>query len=308
MRWRAFRVVYQARSPIHVGYRTLGFIQRTRYYVPARALWGAFTAQLTRAYATYNDYAQVGKDVSSALRFSYLYPALDRERPLLPQFGPQGVFYGADPDGWTEGEFERRLVRSYGQTAIEPQSNTAEDATLRETEYLAPFASHERGAATPVFYVGYVMVNDKARIAGLDLSSPRDIERFRAAVTELFVGGERKYGFGRLTLAQDGWEELTQPQPELFTHRLDLRAGSPSITVLEGQPIPAHLAMNGDRNLRGDVELLAGRLWNDKKGAGQEPDSNGLCWVPGSIIAACRARLSIGEKGILGSVDIVRSP
>ena len=34
MSWRTYRVVYQAKSPVHIGWHTLGYINLTRYYIP----------------------------------------------------------------------------------------------------------------------------------------------------------------------------------------------------------------------------------------------------------------------------------
>jgi hypothetical protein len=46
--WALFRWVWQLEGPLHVGMPPAGSINRTRLYVPARALWGALTAELAR--------------------------------------------------------------------------------------------------------------------------------------------------------------------------------------------------------------------------------------------------------------------
>ena len=114
MDWQPYRLVYQAKSPIHIGYRTLGFIQRTRYYIPGRALWGAITANLTRAYGSYEQYGPVGEDVKSSILFSYFYPAPEPDKPLLPCFTADGLMF-ASPDGkqrLSQGDFRCRGMHS----------------------------------------------------------------------------------------------------------------------------------------------------------------------------------------------------
>ena len=38
MTWHCFRLTYELRSPLHIGYHKVGNVQRTRYYIPARNL------------------------------------------------------------------------------------------------------------------------------------------------------------------------------------------------------------------------------------------------------------------------------
>ncbi|GFP33893.1 hypothetical protein HKBW3S42_02232, partial [Candidatus Hakubella thermalkaliphila] len=93
--------------------------------------------------------------------------------------------------------------------------------------------------------------------------------RLKDSVKELFVGGDRKYGWGRLklnsfTLANDMFDFGIEKFPE--------------ITIPTGKSIPAHLVINDNLKLKGDIEPLVGREWgevrdkNDKiirKGFGQ---------------------------------------
>jgi len=44
--WRCYQAVFAAASEVHIGWHDLGTIMRTRYYVPARNLWGVLVAGL----------------------------------------------------------------------------------------------------------------------------------------------------------------------------------------------------------------------------------------------------------------------
>ncbi|NJK52088.1 MAG: hypothetical protein HC936_03380, partial [Leptolyngbyaceae cyanobacterium SU_3_3] len=48
MNWRAYRVVFKLKSPMHIGCGKMGNVQRTRPYVTGRVFWGALTMRLTR--------------------------------------------------------------------------------------------------------------------------------------------------------------------------------------------------------------------------------------------------------------------
>lgn len=303
MTWKAYRLVYRAKSPIHIGYRTLGFIQRTRYYIPGRALWGAFTANLTRAYGSYADYKGVDDYVRENLRFSYFYPALDIENPLLPRFTSKGMGY-ASPDEKTlvsEEEFERVFIGSFGQTAIAPESNTAAEGSLHETEFISPVVEWE-GQQKPVCFIGYLFIKEKDRTPRKDVHLTWDSPGWglKMAIQEVFIGGERKYGFGRLIL-----EESSPVVKEkdgnlwLFGSRLIYADKEIEIIATENQPIPAHLDLAGARRLRGDIEPLVGREWREHSGAGQIISPARLCWMPGSIVSNGTMRLVISDYGVL---------
>ncbi|GIW70798.1 MAG: hypothetical protein KatS3mg102_0340 [Planctomycetota bacterium] len=51
MSWSLFRWTWQLESPLYVGMPPAGSLNRCRLYVPARALWGAVTAEIARAAA-----------------------------------------------------------------------------------------------------------------------------------------------------------------------------------------------------------------------------------------------------------------
>jgi hypothetical protein len=83
-------------------------------------------------------------------------------------------------------QFRRWLIDSRPGTAIDADSDTAAEATLRETEcVMTHWRSGSPAGRDPVALAGYVFLEDMPD-ADLD------------ATTTLFVGGDTRYGLGRM--------------------------------------------------------------------------------------------------------------
>ncbi|RJO61282.1 hypothetical protein C4544_03255 [candidate division WS5 bacterium] len=313
MGWTAYRLVYQAKSPIHIGWHTLGYIKLTRYYITGKAMWGAMTANIARIMnldkPLQDHYKDIGNTLMNKYIFaSYFYPALDHKKPLHPCFTDRGLIYGSlhTPDPSQEGnytldKFERLFIKSYGQTAVMPDTNTAEDETLHESEFISSMV-YEKDEQKPVYFVGYVFINDETKYD----NSPIKWKNIKGAVSEIFVGADRKYGWGRLLLDEGKTGEVTDSMVfgnTLYSDDKDLK-----IEIKKGDLIPAHLSISSDIKMKGDIEPLVGREWGEvtdkdgktHKGFGQMVSKAEICWVPGSIIEEENPlTFRIGAYGIL---------
>jgi hypothetical protein len=276
MAWQVYRLVFRLETPLHVGRRGWGIIQRTRPYLMGKNLWAAATARLTRRLAS-EDYEAVGDALKKVIVFTYCYPATHPEEPLLPHYREQvGLCY----DGLAAAEFEYRFVGSYASTAIDPAAQAAEEASLHEIEVLLP---HTRGAGAPVYLCGYVLLRETATV----LNRPITAATLFDLLSDVQVGGERGYGCGRLLLRQD---ESGPTEGPLFG-RYGLAktdADRPKLTVPNGSPLPAH-ALLPSLKAAGDIEPLTGREWGtfeDREGAGQKMPQGRevqVCYAPGSV-------------------------
>ncbi len=56
------------------------------------------------------------------------------------------------------------------------------------------------------------------------------------------------------------------------------------ISINKENPVLTHTKCSSNIKIKGDIELLVGRDWDDVKGAGKLLKTEGLFWVPGSII------------------------
>jgi len=268
MSWKCYYVTYELKSPLHVGHIRVRYLNRTRYYIPARALWGAVTAMLTQSGFSHGggaegDYESVGNWVRENLVFSYFFVILGNEL-LVPKYTVDGLKYGR----MRLHEFERCCVSSNATTAIDPQVRAAEFGSLHEIEFIAPHAID----GTPLRIGGWIFFSDNAHDA---IDGESGWEKY---LCKLKVGGERRYGLGSMQCKS---KELCERLMEYSIHLDDSR---PSVTVPAGKPILAHVPADfGD--ISGDIEPIVGRETRENSSNfGMMLTKGQVCWTPGSIV------------------------
>ncbi len=275
MSWSLFRWIWQLDGPLHVGMPPAGSLNRTRLYVPARALWGALTAELSRREARNGkepQYQTVGENLQTDYRFTYLFPAEKLQagwQVWLPMFlTGEGLAWAREdqarqPVG--DRNFRRRLLSTRAGTSIDASTDAADDGSLRETECIEARWRDVRGRdAGPVAMLGYVFM----RRVNAEDRYPADRRRFDGSDT-LFVGGDTRYGLGRLRrIAFDLVKE-----GGAFGGAVTLDADLPQ---LEASTAWAHAYPGA--SLSGALELLAG--WD--RGSIRRLDQASCFWQPGS--------------------------
>lgn len=294
MSWQCYELKFKAKSPIYIAYGAkLGIVNRTRYYIPGRTMWGAVTAILSRGIMGSYDseiYRKIGEFVKNKLVFSYFY--VKSGDILYPNYTEEGLKFG----DMNKEKFEKDFISSYVSTAIDKTSRTAEEGSLHEFELISP-----------VEFVGYLFTDLKENHGNTKYGVPifvkeisdekikveiegKDIEIFEA-IKKIQVGGERIYGFGKLELIR---EEIGQ-RNRLF--------GEYDLILDENRPrIKADIALSHVRgfeklrNIKGDMEPLVWREWG-KNGAGQDIKFGNVALVPGSRFDL--AEMEIGDFGIL---------
>jgi len=272
MGWKAYRVVLRLLAPLHVGAGQVGNVQRARPYLTGKALWGALTARLARDGAgMQGDYVRAGRWVNEALAFSYFYPAV----------GPQVDVW---PWGDTADEFAWRYLDSYCATALSHDRNAAQDASLHEVEFVAPYARDGR----PVYLVGYIIERQPGEVP------------WRQALSRVRLGGERGYGWGRVALAG-------QPLAEeaLFGRYVMASDAARPVLRAEGSarsPLLAHtLACDGRAGkgvvAQGTIEPFVGRETADAGRFGNQCSAAVVCWAPGATVEG-GTRLAVASYGL----------
>ncbi|MDY7079930.1 MAG: hypothetical protein SXV54_23855 [Chloroflexota bacterium] len=292
MVWHSYQLTYHLLTPLHIGYRRLGNIQRTRYYLPGRNLWGAITARLARAcYAQPGptDYLAVGDYVRDHVVASYFYPKLADGEPYYPRL-EQGRWHYGD---LSAADFEARFINSFGSTALTASTWTAEEASLHEVEFIAPRAQTGQPPARPVYLQGYLYLDQDRSTTPPPLQGLDDTT-ILGHLTDLFVGGEQGYGFGRMI-----WH--SEPSdPEVTT------GPQPQPRDLDGNVLRSHLrAQQASRvTVQGPLEPLVGREWANghrggtRRGAGQDVSEAVVAWAPGGTIEGDIASLVVAAYGI----------
>jgi hypothetical protein len=260
-------------------------------YIPAWTMWGAVTAELARATReNFPMYKEMGALIRKNARFTYLYPAepvADGWRAWLPIFKEgQGLVWRPEDDsdlagGLRERQMRKRLVGGRAGTSIDPESDSAEEGSLRETEFLL---RAWRNTGNPVAMVGYMFLRQGT--VGEELE-----EQFKA-LKRIFVGGDTRYGLGWLG------QECIDSKRDVFGLAVRLESDTPfvcSSTVL------AHaLDSVGSTGLVGAREVI--RRWNVGELADRDEE---LYWTPGSTVSeGKKTHWQLEEKGIWKPAEI----
>ncbi|MBO8141208.1 MAG: hypothetical protein H0Z37_03370 [Firmicutes bacterium] len=296
MSWQLFRWAWRLEAPVFVGAPPAGSLNRCRLYIPARAVWGALTAERARldlgmsnrGLAAYQD---VGEELRRHFRFTYLYPAErvgEAWRAWLPTYEPRLGLCWQREDRSADAPvpdrvFRCRLLHTRPATAIDPKSDSAASGSLRETECLETRWRDERGEdAGPVALVGYVFAKESAGTPspGIDRLTP---------IRRLFLGGDTRYGLGRVSRKAP---DSVNPVDRVFGCRVELDGEEP---VVHSKIALAHAL--AEAQMSGALEVVSG--WDfgqqttlDKKGA--------PLWRPGSHVRAFngKGRFRIDPCGI----------
>jgi len=277
MTWHLHQWVWRLKTPLFIGMPPAGALNRCRLYVPARA---AVTSEVARSRNAdgFPGYKEIGDRIKENSRFTYLYPAEkvgNDYEAWMPKFEKRGLIWrrrdGKENSNknLSDRDFRRRLLDSRPGTAIAPETDSASEGSLRETECINPWwrnlSGHEE-KYSPVFLMGYVFLKDK------DTSFHKQIKE---NIKTLFVGGDTRYGLGKICRVE--YRDLSGDL-SVFGKPVHLDKENPEIQsdlvwghALECGQTPTH-------RMQGMKELLGG--WEQsnpwEKGA--------LAWTPGSFL------------------------
>lgn len=151
------------------------------------------------------------------------------------------------------------FLKSYVSTSL--NDKTAEDSALHETEFISP--TTRKG--DPVYLIGYIFEKEGCTL------------RWRKALEQLQIGGERGYGWGR---AQINIEPKLSDK--CFEHDIIEKDKSPAIKMKANECIFAHVLATG-KNINGFVEPLVGRVTSESSGFGGNMSEADICWAPGEL-------------------------
>jgi hypothetical protein len=303
MTWTAFQWVWRLEGPLFIGKPPAGALNRCRPYVPARVLWGAVTAEISRSgdRKSFPDYGKVGQYIALNCRFTYLFPAEKNSNDFLvwlPKYTParQDVQNGKgekkvglrwqpvrqhttvsnnNDESVSNRQFKCRLFDSRSGTAIAPESNSASEGSLRETECISPWwrDSYSQGEWSAMLLLGYVFCRN-------------NFQRQLDNINTLFVGGDTRYGLGKISRIK--WHEISGDL-SVFGNQVQLDGEYPDI---RSDIVLGHALEEGAsqiQSMQGVKELLGG--W--QRGSFWQGE---LAWAPGSSLKDT-ADWSIHEYG-----------
>jgi hypothetical protein len=274
-------MMFELLSPLHVGFHKVGSVQRTRHYIPARNLLASSAETFVHNGLFRCSYQGALRWVQEHFAFSYFFVTETQE--LIPRYTESGLKYGEVG----KDSFERRYISAHVTTAIEASDGSAEDGSLHEVEFISPYTLDAPQDPKKTRMSGCVFVREDAwELVGDEIA-------LRGQLTELQVGGERRYGFGRLRLRPADWK----PSESLSGSGPMIDGSRPQIKMVEGDCFRAHVPV-GDAQARGMIEPLVGReTRTDSRTYGRTLTRSGICWVPGSICDGT-ATFDFSEEGI----------
>lgn len=278
MMWWEINLFYELKSPLHIGYlpSKASVISPTRYYIPGKNFWGAYTKVLAEklcGHPTPNHYSKIGKWFEKNVRFTYFYIYDEDSNSLLvPNYTEKGLKYG----DMSLSEFQNKFIGSFVSTAIDREKGTAKDEGLHEIEFINPkYSSNSLTKNIRIFGKMFVKKNSTEEIK--DICNCDDIEVDRCGIRvngedpfrTIFVGGELNYGFGRI-------EKLdVTSRDSLLNLKFDLKDERVCIDFTDGI-ILGHMRYSEKYRFIGDVELVSGREYKPetksrKKGTHRNP-------------------------------------
>ena len=263
--WTLYQVSLQVLSPIHIGWKKTSNLQQTRYYVPAKTIWGALTARITRDQNS-SDYKGIGEKINGYLKFSYFYPSDNDSK--VNEFP------------WEDNNrFTWKYIGSYQSAALE--NKTAVEGMLHETEYILPRTREWQ----QVFLIGYVIERNGSTID------------WKAALPKIQIGGERGYGWGRVTIKKEPNVCNT-----FFDYEFDSSQIEPVVKVPNDNFILAHACAEqqekSEPQIEGNIEPFVGRITTDNGKFGDQFSKASICWVPGSRVVKSDMNFKILEYGL----------
>lgn len=294
MTWTLYRWVWRLEAPLFIGMPPAGTLNRCRLYLAARAIHGAVSAELTRLNGNPNskssDYGKFGKEVGVNCRFTYLYPAGKNGSEFLvwlPKYEKAKVLvwlpvYTKKKGNLAKGkeqpdrDFRRHLLDTRPGTAITPETDSASEGTLRETECISPWwrSLDGKDKFNPVYLVGYVFLKNNFLNGNSEKKNHGDVGNKKIRLRDiktLFVGGDTRYGLGKICRVE--WDDLSG-DPSIFGKPVNLDKDEPEI---KSEIVWGHALEDGSSNqdMQGMKEIHGG--WEIDKSY-----KDGLAWAPGS--------------------------
>jgi hypothetical protein len=272
--WTHYHIVFKIKSPLHIGYHKIGNLLSTRSCVPGKNIWAVFTSRITRANGKGNNgraYIEIGKEINDNFRFSYFWPAISPDNEEVKSREDLRTYFNFKISDDTclkkiypmkeENDikpFDYLFMDSYVSTALDYSKYSAEEGSLHEVEFISPVTRDNR----PVYLVGSIWIKKES------LNDTKDWEK---CIKNISIGGEQKYGWGRLELPD--WEKIESES-----------SVDPDDFIWKGS-VPVHVkSENAGDVIQGLVEPLVG--WEMQEGGEHKisPQKIDIAFSPGSVV------------------------
>jgi len=268
------KLIFRQLEPLHIGALNFGVISVTRLFIPGWTMWGALVADWGYKHGAKQDIFEQAGQIFNVL--TCFFPAIGREL-LLPKYKNGDLYFGP----YKEIELRDRITDTFVSTAIDLATSAAKEKTLHETEYIL---TRDKVTHAPLSWTGLLMIQEK------------DLEDYLRPGLELWVGGERRYGMGRIQLVKAETVNSDELQ-EIWGLNDDGGAVNPNDLSLKNY---LQIPCSNEMNFEGGFEQVLLIPFHDRT---KEAEMH-LCLVPGTIVDL-QANNSITyslQKGIFKSI------
>ncbi|NSW90417.1 MAG: hypothetical protein HPY74_07030 [Firmicutes bacterium] len=254
-------------TPIHIGKYNYGVISESRIFIPGYTMWGA----LVNAYSLKNGATEeVYNDAEKKFEYiSCFYPVFDNNI-FLPEFCKGKLYYidHANEKRYTEAELRAKLTDTYISTAIMPITRTSKDESLHEIEVILNKSKDNKDNVKNLNWKGVIGLSDVS------------YEKFLHEGLEIFVGGDVRYGLGRLRL--ESKKDIGENELEMWQINKDGYFRNIDNSIVN------YIDVCGVDLLKGRIEAFIQLEYTTaipQKIKNKDEDGFNLCFVPGSIVA-----------------------
>ncbi|NQS76791.1 MAG: hypothetical protein HQP61_10240 [Peptococcaceae bacterium] len=189
-----YKLVFRQEEPIHIGKGSYGVLSETRIIIPGWTIWGALVNKYVKDKNGTENYEKTGKLFEV---ISCFYPSIgEKGSVLFPEYR-KGQFCLGE---YTEEDFRAMFVDVNVSTAIEPETRATKDVSLHEVEAILHKPKDSlKSQFKQLHWTGLLGIRNNSE----------DILGFLRKGMKIIVGGEGRYGFGRMELVNiEGIEDL----------------------------------------------------------------------------------------------------
>ncbi|MCD6319173.1 MAG: hypothetical protein J7M03_00670 [Candidatus Desulfofervidaceae bacterium] len=246
---KIYKVVLKALSPIAVTKRQYNILFLTEYFIPGWTVWGALV-KLYGVEKKNGDYKKAQQEWEHVCLTNFY--VMKNNKVYLPKVKDNIKWGHLSTD-----KFAQKFIASEIKVSIDPLTNTSAEGMLCEREFIKP-----------VEFIGGIKINDVVSEVIDFLNSSKE--------KICFIGADKNTGFGSVRIKEI--EEITdkkEPQWILKTLNIEVKENYEQPWL-----IPLEMSIAEDKKQAFLTFPFVLRLWNEKKGSGEEIKYLGFVQFP----------------------------
>lgn len=178
-----YKLVFKPITPLHIGKFNYGVLSETRVFIPGWTMWGAIVNYYGQSKGGKDKDFEEGKEIFETITCFFPMQKNKKEDVLFPKYKNGRYHFGE----YTEDLLRVGITDVNISTSIQPDFLSAKEESLHETEVILPKSKNKN----QLYWVGLLALNE---------DKIKDVKSFLKEGIEVVVGGDNRYGFGKLVL------------------------------------------------------------------------------------------------------------